>query len=338
MVTPVGSGAAQTAASVRAGIARLSESYLHDQDGEPIVLGLVNDEDLPPLCDALEDADLPAHRRRLLRIASPAFHEALGRLRDPVPVILGAPEARPNGEHAVDLDLLAQIGVQSGCPVDLPRSRILATGRASGLLALEHAVAMLARGAAPYMLIGGVDTYLDAETLVALDEEGRLKNGDVQDGFVPGEGAGFLLVGQHGAGARLGITPLARIVGIASGREPGHLYSSEPYRGDGLAQAFAALFGGLPQRARVRTLYAGLNGESFWAKELGVARIRNKEHFEEPVRVEHPADVFGDAGAALGPIMLGLAAHALHHAYRTEPSLIYCGSDREDRVAVLLAR
>ena len=116
--------------------------------------------------------------------------------------------------------------------------------------------------------------------------EGRLKNGEVQDGFIPGEGAAFLLLGQAGSGARMGMTPLARIVGVGLGQEPGHLYSTEPYRGEGLAQAFSAVLENVPQKPRVRTLYAGLNGENFWAKEFGVARVRHKDYFEEPVRVE----------------------------------------------------
>jgi 3-oxoacyl-[acyl-carrier-protein] synthase-1 len=338
MVTPIGSTAAQTAASVRAGISRMSESFIDDQFGEAIMFGSVNEEDLPPLCDALEEADLPPERRRLLRIASPAFLEALGALRDPVPLFVGAPEPRPNGEPVIDLDFLGQIATQTERAVDLARSRVVPRGRAAGLLVLEQAAAILARGAAPCILVAGVDSYLDEDTLATLDGDGRLKNGEVQDGFIPGEGAAFLLLGQAGTGARLGMTPLARIVGVGLGQEPGHLYSSEPYRGEGLAQAFSSVLVNGAQKPRVRTLYAGLNGENFWAKELGVARIRHKEFFEEPVRVEHPADAFGDAGAALGPAMVGLAAHALHYGYRTGPSLIYCGSDREERVAVLLAR
>lgn len=338
MVTPIGLCAAETAASARTGIARLSESYIHDQYGEPIVLGLVNEEELPPLCDALEDADLSVQRRRLLRMASPALDEALGDLREPVPVLLGAPEERPGGEHMVDFQLLSQVATQTERALDLPRSAILTQGRAAGLLALEQALGLLARGDAPCVLVGAVDSYLDARLLTALDQEGRLRTGDVQDGFVPGEAAAFLLVGQPGSGARLGKIPLACILGVGLGQEPGHLYSPQPYRGEGLAQAFAALFEGLRQEERVRTLYAGLNGESLWAKELAVARIRNNEHFEEQARVEHPADALGDAGAALGPLMVGLAAQALHLGYQTGPSLIYCGSDREERAAVLLAR
>jgi 3-oxoacyl-[acyl-carrier-protein] synthase-1 len=336
MVTPLGFCSPQTAAAARTRIARFAESYVLDQFNEPIVMGLVKDEELPPLVDPLENAKLPVQRRRLLRMAAPAIAEALADVREPVPLLLATAEARRGSAPMVDPAFLEQVATQSQCELDLKRTRLVAQGRAAGLLALEQAVGLLERREAPYVLVGGVDSYLDEGLLAALDEERRLRNGDVQDGFVPGEAAAFLLLGQPGAGARLGVTPLARILGIGIGREPGHIYSTEPYRGEGLAQAFAALLGALRQPERVRTLYAGLNGESFWAKELGVARLRNHEHFEEPVQVEHPADVIGDAGAALGPVMVGLAAEALHGGYRPGPSLVYCGSDREERAAVLL--
>jgi 3-oxoacyl-[acyl-carrier-protein] synthase-1 len=337
MVTPIGFSSGQTAASVRAGIARLTESHVHDQYGEQIVLGLVDEEELPPLCDELESARLSVRRRRLLRMACPALAEALPVLSEPVAVLLGGPEPRSNRELLIDGQFLRQMMVQTGRALDLERSRIATAGRAAGLLAVRAGLGLLARDGARCILIGGVDSYLDPEVLSALDQAGRLRNGDINDGFVPGEAAAFVLMGRPGAGAELGMRPLARVIAVGQGKEPGHFYSEQPYRGDGLAQAFATLFETVPEHERVRTLYAGLNGESYWAKELGTARIRNNGRFEEPVRVEHPADALGDAGAAMGPLMVGLAAHALHRGYRVGPSLIYCGSDREDRVAVLLA-
>ena len=337
MVTPIGFCARQTAAAARAGIARLAESYLHDQFGEPIVMGLVNNEELPPLVESLEDAGLPVQRRRLLRMAGPAVREALVALNQPVPLLLGTPEPPTGRAPMIDGAFLEQVATQSEQPLDLARSLLLPQGRAAGLLALHRAIALIDRGEVAYALAGSVDSYLDARVLAALDQERRLRNGEVQDGFVPGEAAAFLLVARPGAGARIGVAPLANVLGIGIGRETGHIYSSTPYRGEGLAEAFSALFDRIPRHDPVRMLYAGLNGESFWAKELGVAMLRNASRFEEPVAIEHPADSLGDAGAALGPLMIGLAAEALHRGYRPGPCLVYCGSDREERVAVLIA-
>ena len=84
------------------------------------------------------------------------------------------------------------------------------------------------------------------------------------------------------------------------------------------------------------SVYSSLNGESFWAKEWGVASLRFHSRFEKALRVEHPVECFGDPGAALGPLMVGLAAIGLTRGYRKGPCLVYCSSDREERAAVLV--
>jgi 3-oxoacyl-[acyl-carrier-protein] synthase-1 len=191
------------------------------------------------------------------------------------------------------------------------------------------------------VLVGAIDSYWDMGLLEALDGEGRLKTGAIADGFVPGEGAAFILVGSPRVEKRPS-KPRVRIVAAGIGNEAGHLYSQAPYHGDGLAEAFRAAFAAaapseIGQR-QVGCVYAGLNGESHWAKEWGVSHIRNAHRFAEPVRLEHPADCMGDPGAALGLILLGLAAYRQDPDPAAAPSLVWCSSDREPRAAVLIAR
>jgi 3-oxoacyl-[acyl-carrier-protein] synthase-1 len=130
---------------------------------------------------------------------------------------------------------------------------------------------------------------------------------------------------------------LAEIFGAGVGREPGHRESSEPYRGEGLSAAFREAFAHVPRQAEpVRTVYLSLNGESFWAKEWGVGHLRFHSRFAEALRIEHPAENFGDPGAGAGPLMVGMAALGLSRGYRQGPCLVSCSSDREERAAVLL--
>jgi 3-oxoacyl-[acyl-carrier-protein] synthase-1 len=177
--------------------------------------------------------------------------------------------------------------------------------------------------------------------LEALDGEGRLKTGEIADGFVPGEGAAFLLLGAPRRSRTHKSTPRVRIVATGLGSEAGHMYSAAPYHGAGLAEAFRAVFAAAPPdilQRRVACVYAGLNGESHWAKEWGVSHIRNANRFAEGVRVEHPADCMGDPGAALGLILLGLAARRQDPDPEGAPSLVWCSSDAAPRAAVLIAR
>src|SRR6185312_13624131 len=150
------------------------------------------------------------------------------------------------------------------------------------------------------------------------------------------EAAAFLLL-RNGTKPTPGKTPMAMVLGVATGVEKGHRYSEEVYRGDGLTGTFRQLFGSVPQnQEKVRTVYAGFNGENFWAKEWGVAYLRNGEKFDEKFRMEHPVDCFGDPGAGLGPLMVGLAAIGMQKRHLNGPCLVWCSSDREERGAVVI--
>ncbi|WNG49770.1 hypothetical protein F0U60_40885 [Archangium minus] len=340
MVTPVGLTAPASAAAIRAGIARLGESQMYGKKGEPLVMGLVRDDYLPPLTGSIRNqVGFLSRQGRLLRLAAPALLEVCRglELRQIPPLLLALPESWPAGAQSVGPALLGQLAAQSGLQLDLRRSRTVQQGRAGGLVALRRALDLLTIQREPYVLVGGVDTYMDRSLLKALDKEERLAERGVSDGFIPGEAAAFLLLRLASQGRVSPIAPIARISSLGLGVEPGHLYSEQPYLGDGLADAFREVFNSLPPDApRVRSVYAGLNGERFWAKEWGVAYLRNRARFEEQLDLEHPVDCIGDAGAAQGPLMLGLAAIGVQRGYRSSPCLVWCSSDKEERAAALV--
>lgn len=337
MMTAVGVGAAQTATSVRAGIARLAETAIHNRKFNPIVMGTLPEEELPALEASLDQLPgLTARQIRMLRLAGPALHEAVadvGSVAD-VPLLLAVPEALPGRVDPAGAKFLEHLAKQSGVSFQLAGSKMFPHGRAAGFLALAEGLGLIESGGAPRVLVGGVDSYLDLYLLATLDGEGRVLAQGVMDGFAPGEGAAFLLLGPpRGAGGR----PIAHIVAAASGAEAGHRYSEEPYRGDGLAATFQTLFAadGAADEP-VKTVLAGLNGENFGAKEWGTAYMRSKEQFVDDMELQHPVDCFGDAGAALGPLLIALGAIGIQKGYVSEPCLAWASSDREERGAALL--
>lgn len=339
MVSAVGLSAVLTAAAVRAGTCRFRDSPVLDRDFEPIVMGLVPSAELPALAPALGSAGEPVSRReRMLRLAGRALRESLKnetRIKS-TPVLLAAPDAHPGYPFPLDPSFLEQLAVQADLPFDLARSRLFPHGRAAGFLALREALDRLQSGAAERIVVGGVDSHLDGMLLAALEHEGRILGGG-RDGFIPGEGAGFLLLGRPRSARKSSPEPLARLDEAAHALEPGHRYSSEVYLGAGLDAAFGRLFAALPAMAPVQTVYAGLNGESFNGKEWGVACIRHREHLAEDFAIEHPVDCFGDPGAALGAMVVGLAAIGIHRGYRRAPCLLWCSSDLAERGAALVS-
>lgn len=336
MVTAVGIGSAQTASSVRAGISRYQESAVFNKRFEPMTLALLPDAALPPLHDDL--AQLPgltSRQMRMLRLADGALKEVLKdvKLQQPTPLLLAGPEAVADRPEILTAAFVQHLMTQTGIMLDVALSAVFPTGRAGGVLALRAALELLTHGDHDYVLVGGVDSYLDLYLLGTLDQADRVLAAGVMDGFCPGEGAGFVLLCSERVSASH--APLAYLHAPGIAAEPGHRYSQEPYRGDGLASAVSEAVAGCQQP--LQTVLCSLNGENFGVKEWGVAFLRNKAAFAEPFEIEHPADCCGDLGAAFAPVLIGLAAIGMRKEYMSSPCLVWCSSEHEQRGAVCVS-
>jgi 3-oxoacyl-[acyl-carrier-protein] synthase-1 len=340
MMTPVGLTAVQTVKSLRARITRIQESPLLDDRWEPFTMGWLEEDLLPPLEPELGGILSPL-KSRLLRLASEPLATAaiLAPRVQESPLFLALPASLPGLDATLPADFLSLLARQSGIPFNQKDSRLLCQGRAGFFQALQKAAEALQ---GPYahtaVLVGGLDSYFDPELLKHYSAvEKRVLRRGVPDGFIPGEGAAFFLLSTLATCQREGWTPQAVIQGVGLGQEEGHLYSDKPYRGDGLAMAFAALFENT-KADPVRTVFAGFNGENIWGKEWGVSVIRNRNRFAEEFQTIHPAESIGDAGAALPAILLGCAALGLQSGKVVGPALICASSDFEQRGASLVTR
>ena len=80
-----------------------------------------------------------------------------------------------------------------------------------------------------------------------------------------------------------------------------------------------------------------LNGESFRSKEWVYAYLRTGRKHRDPLEIWHPADCYGDVGAASGTVLAGIAIAAWQRNYaRGQQALVWTSSDDEYRSAVLL--
>ncbi|MBX6362554.1 MAG: hypothetical protein IRZ00_01690 [Gemmatimonadetes bacterium] len=338
MTTAVGLSAPETAAAVRAALMRFEPIAYYDRHFKPFTVAQVPEDGLPPLAPALEGAPLPPRIARMLRLATAPLAECVAALpateRKP-PLVLALPEI----ETTLPLDgaaFLRALAAQTDGAFDAAASDATRRGRAGGLAAVGAAMQAVRSGRLRFALAGGVETYRDLYVLGTLDRDRRVKSAANLDGFIPGEGAAFLLLTTRAAAQAVGLAPLASLGAVAEAVEPGHLHSAEPYRGDGLAAAVAGALAQAPTRAPVREVYSTMNGESHWAKEWGVASLRNRGAFAADHGMHHPADCYGDPGAAAGPLLAGLAALGIRDGYRGAPSLVYASSDAGPRAAVVL--
>ena len=333
MVTPVGLSARQTAASVRTGIGRLGESYVTDRYGEMLVMGLVDAGELPALCEELADPDGPdqelsPRQERLARLAGPALLEAIGsHAPASLPLLLALPEAHPETRHAVGAEMIGILATQTERRFDPELSRTYALGRAGGFAALDDALDLLAAG--DEHATGAQRRrwcWLAPPTAISIwgcsmrwMPRGGSGPARSPTDSCPAKGRRSCCSGRPARRAQRPAADRAHHRRRSRARGGPHVQQPSRTAATGWRRRSHALFeraGSEPSR-KIACVYAGLNGESFWAKEWGVAQIRCAGRLRDRLRVQHPADCFGDAGAALGPIMLGLGrAGSVARAHR----------------------
>ncbi len=340
MMTPVGDSAAMTATSVQAGISAYQASSIYNKRFQPMTMALTPEDALPPLDEELETTPrLTSRQRRMLRLADKAIAESLSVAKVPAlpPLVLAGPEEIPDCPKPIDDSFLTHLHRQAKGGFNLGKSKLLAQGRASGIEVIAQAWTLLTSQAEPFVLVGGVDTYLDLYLLSTLDMHDRVLADGVMDGFCPGEGAAFLLLASSQTVGKYGLKPLANLCQPALANEPGHRYSQSPYKGEGLSRAVTTALATLNGQ-KVNAVFSSMNGENLHAKEWGVASIRNQAALAEKLQFEHPADCYGDPGAAAAPLMVGLAALGMQGGEIPGPCMVYCSSEHEKRGAVCLLK
>jgi 3-oxoacyl-[acyl-carrier-protein] synthase-1 len=330
--TPLGLNALASSAAVRAGIGAIREHPCFvDKAGDPMAVAM----------DAMLSADLGG-ASRFSALAAPAIKEALapwlalGIEPERLALFLGLPELRPGLAPDFASALTAQLQELQ----EIPPLRISAfcQGHSAGLIALQNAWLEIQAGRSRFCLAGGVDTYLEAETLEWLDEERQLMSAQNRSAFVPGEGAGFCLLASSAAARRHGLDVLAWVVSVATTSEENTLKMDTLSTGQGLtaaiAQATASL--SLPSE-KVDFTYCDLNGERYRSEEFTFALLRTQAAFVDVIDNLTPADCWGDMGAASGALFAVLAIASGQRGYAKGPRLLlWTSSQGGARSAALL--
>jgi 3-oxoacyl-[acyl-carrier-protein] synthase-1 len=333
MASCVGSSAAACAA-IRAGISGFSEleDYSCDAgDGGPVQPLVAAPAGAEPRSAETAIALFVAALQDLITNAGMTRRE-LSR----VPVIVSLPETSRSAEsRRLAEGIFAAAAARAGIP-PAPGSGFSGHGHAGVLFAIGAAQGALSRGACSACIVAGVESYLDAETLSALDAAGRLKSGRNPDAFVPGECAVAALLEPAGGAARRGDRPFAQLAAPGFGMEERPRGSGETSTGRGLCDAVRAAVG---TDARPFSWAVGdLNGEMYKAREWAEVRVRLAPWLNGLRHLWHPADCIGDVGAATGGVLLAIAARALDKGYApADRALVFAGSDDGTRAAVVVS-
>jgi len=338
MISAVGANTAMTTAAVKAGISGYAKSEYYGLRDDAITMANVPNDALAEIVADIDEGDRFNERHyRVTLMAITAVREACAQLTstDAIPLLLAMPDIQE------DTDGLSPIvnEIESNCQpwIKAEKSRSIYSGRAAGMEAIDFAFRLLNDEQHKYVMVGGSDSYQDYARITPLTEEDRLIEEDNMDGFAPGEAASFILLTSDPTLAMVRNDHIVAVKPPGLANEIGHLHSNEPYKGEGLDQAFKKALEN-DEQVNIHTIYSSMNGENHWAKEFGVAFIRNKATFSDKIKTEHPADVLGDVGSATSSLLIALAAEDLYTNIHANSHLVYSSSDTAKRGAIVLEK
>jgi 3-oxoacyl-[acyl-carrier-protein] synthase-1 len=305
MCTPLGLSARFTQMEMAAGTVRFFETDVLDNAGEPVRASILT----------LLEPGL-SRTERMTSLAVTALQEAmrdtasLGIKR--LPLLLALPEPGSGSPFYPKLLLEELEGAAAPVQLDVFEGALFSEGRAGFFRALAEASRLLKSRKATWVLVGGVDSMCDRDSLAHHALAGRTLGSSTRDGIVPGEGAGFfLLTSTVPEGHREETAPIS-VVCCALSLEPNAFLQQKPNLAEGLTDIFRQ-FRNHPAAGtrRVDHVLSCQTGETFWAQEFNYAYLRNAPLMPEPLRVSLVSESLGDIGAAAGAIQFGSALHQL---------------------------
>ena len=325
LVTAVGLSAQTSCAAFRAKIANSTETRFIDSSGEWIMAYQVR------LAQPWRGLT------KLAKMAAMAIEEALDRVPRTewaqLPLILCVAEAeRPGRLEGLDDLLFVQVCNELGASFAAD-SAVIAQGRVGVALALAQARNLLGRSKSSRVLIAATDSLLTWPTLSHYEQRDRLLTGRNSNGFMPGEGAGALLVG-----APSGNVGEFVCTGIGFAKEAAHIDSEEPLRAEGLSLAVkAALADAGCQMHDMDFRITDISGEQYYFKEAALALSRILRVRKEEFDIWHPAECTGEVGAAAGVAVICNAQAACEKQYAKGPNILaHMANDAGERAALSL--
>lgn len=328
MVTAVGFNSSASCAAMRAGIDYLNETNLWDaESGEYLPAGRVL---LPHWWIGIG---------KLAELVAPAIYECLSAGQPipatSIPILLGVSSPdRPFRFAGLDEQILGEIEHRLGLQLH-PASQVIPRDHVSVVVALHEAKQLITSGQVPCCIVAAVDSLVQQDLVEYYLNKRRILTPRNSNGFLPGEAGSAVLVAPAGKSP----SEELQILGMGTAREKALIESEDPLQGGGLTQAIGEGFRDAGVTIEdVQYRITDLNGEHYKFKEMVFAMMRY-ERKPKPKLFDlwHPIEFIADVGAAIGPIVLGLAFHAGQKKYGIGPTVLCTfGNDNGERAAAVV--
>ncbi len=252
-------------------------------------------------------------------------------------VYLVLPESRPGLTEDDTQWLCQRTHEQLAARRILARVMLGGRGHAGCMAVLEAVSIQASRSSQSLYVVIGLDSYIDLATFDWLETNGRFAQPHVRTGFVPGEGAGALVVASAVTRKALRWPNLGTIAGVATARETLLRDSETGSFGRGLTEAVERATQGIRSAGRAADdVYSDINGERYRSEEWGFLAMRAHAVIRR-LEYQSLAHCWGEVGAASGVLSTIAGACSLQRGYAAGPTvLVTCGSDGGLRGAMVI--
>lgn len=332
--TPVGLTAESSVAAVRAGISRVdTHPFMVDIMGDP--LRCARDGRLDPGVLGTE---------RICALAKAALIESIAKLtrqqsyRSDVSVLLALPEARPGFSALAAKAVKEELSAEMFTRIAGIKMQCVGEGHAGAIQAIERGVEQIIKGDTDVCIVGGVDSYFEADTLLWLDAQLRIAREQTRNGFYPGEACAAIVLANNNTRQALGLPSLARLDTVCCTLEKRDPDVNPGLLGEALTEAIRKVAGAqIEHEGYIADVYCDINGERPRATDWGFALLRIGSWFRDGTDYRTAVGSCGDVGAATAALNVVLAAQAWQRGYASgNRSLVWGASWQGLRGAVVL--
>jgi len=341
-VTPIGGNIDQTCCAIRAGINLFDEHEIyecepHDPEWDPALPLVVS---AYPFNDPLADGFT-----RMVDMGIQSLKEIVSNLKISRKDLsrCGLFLALPEQDKTIDSWQLKEKFINTLCGKTglggFTKKEIIFQGRTGGLRQLHSAMSHISSGQLDYCIIAGVDSLLADDRIQYFDKNWRIKSDRTADGFIPGEASVMFAIEKSKTAQSRGIDSIASIEAIAFNHESNAVTGDKQSSGIGCSEVLESVTLQAGTKSAIEWTISDMNGESYTGREWGTVLVRNGEKFSPNHQLDHPVDCVGELGAAMGPLMVSIAAHAFRHDYhKSNEVYLTNSSDNGDRAAALLKK